>query len=334
MGHALHSFYANKSQPYPAGGLLDLRGGGGLDVQRDAADPQDAAKRSRTTTPRLSLLMNYLDGIKGTVFRQTQFAEFELRMHEKAERGEPLTGDTFTQLYGDILKEYYGHDRASAGSTTCTPWSGPTSRISTTTSTCTSTPRRSRRRRRWPRRSWAASRGRAEVSRFHLRRRLGLSDRRAQEGGSGHDDARAVPQDHGRDEPHHGRDRDDPCPPGRISDVAGDGMDDVRKSVISVVLDGDPGGIMISIKRIPRYIIGVILILLGFIALVTPLTPGSWLILVGLELLGLRILLQDKLLAWAQARPNSRLARIIRRIVRVRRRDAPTCQGGAQEPHA
>ncbi len=46
---------------------------------------------------RLSLLMNYLDGIRGTVFRQTQFAEFELRIHEKAERGEPLTGDTFTE---------------------------------------------------------------------------------------------------------------------------------------------------------------------------------------------------------------------------------------------
>jgi oligoendopeptidase F len=60
---------------------------------------------------RLSLLMNYLDGIKGTVFRQTQFAEFELRMHEKADRGEPLTGDTFTALYGEILKEYYGHDQ-------------------------------------------------------------------------------------------------------------------------------------------------------------------------------------------------------------------------------
>jgi len=55
--------------------------------------------------------MNYLDGIKGTVFRQTQFAEFELRMHEKAERGEPLTGDALTELYGDILKRYYGHDK-------------------------------------------------------------------------------------------------------------------------------------------------------------------------------------------------------------------------------
>jgi oligoendopeptidase F len=60
---------------------------------------------------RLSLLMEYLDGIKGTVFRQTQFAEYELAIHEKAEKGEALTGEAFTQLYGDILKKYYGADK-------------------------------------------------------------------------------------------------------------------------------------------------------------------------------------------------------------------------------
>jgi oligoendopeptidase F len=59
----------------------------------------------------LSLLGNYLEGIKGTVFRQTQFAEFELRMHEKAERGEPLTGDALNDLYMEITKKFYGHDK-------------------------------------------------------------------------------------------------------------------------------------------------------------------------------------------------------------------------------
>lgn len=44
--------------------------------------------------------------------------------------------------------------------------------------------------------------------------------------------------------------------------------------------------------------IGVILILVGFVALITPFTPGSWLIFVGFELLGLRILLSDKLKFW------------------------------------
>ena len=49
--------------------------------------------------------------MKATVFRQTQFAEFELRMHEMAERGEPLTGDSLAKLYLDITRKYYGHDR-------------------------------------------------------------------------------------------------------------------------------------------------------------------------------------------------------------------------------
>jgi oligoendopeptidase F len=43
-----------------------------------------------------------------TVFRQTQFAEFELRMHQMAEKGEPLTGDSISKLYSEIVKKYYG----------------------------------------------------------------------------------------------------------------------------------------------------------------------------------------------------------------------------------
>ncbi len=59
---------------------------------------------------RLSLLGDYLEGVKGTVFRQTQFAEFELRAHEMAARGEPLTADTLSKLYLEITRKYYGHE--------------------------------------------------------------------------------------------------------------------------------------------------------------------------------------------------------------------------------
>jgi len=110
MGHALHSDYANRSQPYPLAGHP-------IFVAEVASTFNEALLIHRMLDEikdddtRLSLLMDYLDEIKGTVFRQTQFAEFELRIHEKAERGEPLTGDTLTALYGDILKQYYGHDR-------------------------------------------------------------------------------------------------------------------------------------------------------------------------------------------------------------------------------
>ena len=45
------------------------------------------------------------------MFRQTQFAEFELRMHEMAQKGEPITGDALAKLYLDITQKYYGHDQ-------------------------------------------------------------------------------------------------------------------------------------------------------------------------------------------------------------------------------
>jgi len=63
-------------------------------------------KQIKDPATRLSLLGNYLEGMKGTVFRQTQFAEFELRIHHAAEKGEPLTGDSFDTMYLDIVKRY------------------------------------------------------------------------------------------------------------------------------------------------------------------------------------------------------------------------------------
>lgn len=110
LGHAMHSYYSNKNQPYPTADYS-------IFVAEVASTFNEALlihkmlEEIKEDDIRLSLLMNYLDGIKGTVFRQTQFAEFELRIHEKAERGEPLTGDVLTALYGEILKKYYGHDK-------------------------------------------------------------------------------------------------------------------------------------------------------------------------------------------------------------------------------
>ena len=76
------------------------------------------------------------------------------------------------------------------------------------------------------------------------------------------------------------------------------------------------------VRRIARVIIGVILIILGLIALFTPLTPGSWLALVGLEILGLRVLLRNRLRAWAAARPQSRFRRTTCRVLHLDGLDA------------
>jgi oligoendopeptidase F len=110
LGHAMHSYYSNKTQPYPTANYATF-------VAEVASTLNEALlihKMLGTITDdkvKLSLLMNYLDGIKGTVFRQTQFAEFELAIHQTAEKGEPLTGDVLTQIYGDILRKYYGHEQ-------------------------------------------------------------------------------------------------------------------------------------------------------------------------------------------------------------------------------
>jgi oligoendopeptidase F len=110
MGHTMQSYFSNKTQPYP---LADYP----IFVAEVASTFNEALLIDHmldiVTEPqaRLALLGNYLENIKGTVFRQTQFAEFELKMYEMAEKGQPITGDALSQLYFDITKKYYGHDQ-------------------------------------------------------------------------------------------------------------------------------------------------------------------------------------------------------------------------------
>ncbi|MBN1464341.1 oligoendopeptidase F [candidate division KSB1 bacterium] len=110
LGHTMHSYYSNKNQPYPLANYS-------IFVAEVASTFNEALlidhmlKEIKDDDVILSLLMEYLDGLKGTVFRQTQFAEFELKMHEMAERGEALTSETLTKLYADIVRRYYGHDK-------------------------------------------------------------------------------------------------------------------------------------------------------------------------------------------------------------------------------
>ncbi len=110
LGHTMHSYFSNKTQPYPLSSYPTF-------VAEVASTFNEALlidymlKQIKDDSTRLSLLGNYLESIKGTVFRQTQFAEFELRMHEMVEKGQPLTGDALSKLYSEIVKKYYGHDQ-------------------------------------------------------------------------------------------------------------------------------------------------------------------------------------------------------------------------------
>jgi oligoendopeptidase F len=110
LGHTMQSYLSNKAQPYPLASYPTF-------VAEVASTFNESLlidhmlKTIKDDNARLSILGSYLENIKGTVFRQTQFAEFELRMHEMAQKGQPITGEALANLYMDITKRYYGHDK-------------------------------------------------------------------------------------------------------------------------------------------------------------------------------------------------------------------------------
>jgi oligoendopeptidase F len=110
LGHTMQSYFSNHTQPFPTAGYP-------IFVAEVASTFNESLlndymlRMISDDAARLSLLGNYLENIKGTVFRQAQFAEFELRMHEMAQKGQPLTGDSLAKLYLDITRRYYGHDK-------------------------------------------------------------------------------------------------------------------------------------------------------------------------------------------------------------------------------
>ncbi|RPH38002.1 oligoendopeptidase F family protein, partial [bacterium] len=110
FGHTMHSYLANKNQPYPTS-QYSIFVAEVASTFNEALLIDHMLKSTNDDGMRLSMLGSYLDNMKGTVFRQTQFAEFELRIHEMAEKGQSLTGDELDKLYLDITRRYYGHDK-------------------------------------------------------------------------------------------------------------------------------------------------------------------------------------------------------------------------------
>ena len=113
LGHAMHSYYSNKAQPFPTASYPIFVAEVASTFNEELLI-EHMLKTITNRDARLSLLGNYLENIKGTVFRQTQFAEFELRAHEMVEKGRPLTGEALDKLYAEITRKYYGHDKGVA----------------------------------------------------------------------------------------------------------------------------------------------------------------------------------------------------------------------------
>jgi oligoendopeptidase F len=109
LGHTMHSYWTNKAQPY-ALSHYSIFVAEVASTFNEALLLNHMLEVETRDEVRLLLLGNQLDNARATIFRQVQFAEFELRIHETAETGTALTGDLLNSLYADIARKYYGHE--------------------------------------------------------------------------------------------------------------------------------------------------------------------------------------------------------------------------------
>ncbi|HLQ84127.1 MAG TPA: oligoendopeptidase F [Pseudogracilibacillus sp.] len=109
LGHSLHSYYTHKNQPFRYGSYS-------IFVAEVASTTNEALlsdyllKNLKDEKERLYVLNYFLEGFRGTVFRQTMFAEFEHDIHIRAQNGEALTAEKLTEIYYELNKKYFGTD--------------------------------------------------------------------------------------------------------------------------------------------------------------------------------------------------------------------------------
>ena len=107
MGHSMHSWYSRQNQPAQYADYTIFVAEVASTVNENLLIER-LLETETDKTARLALLNQYLENFKGTVFRQTMFAEFEKEAHEMAERGEALTPQALCALYGRLVKDYFG----------------------------------------------------------------------------------------------------------------------------------------------------------------------------------------------------------------------------------
>lgn len=109
MGHSLHSWYANHTHNY-VNAKYCIFVAEIASTCNEAILMDDLLKRCTDPHEKLYLLNHYLDTFKGTLFRQTMFAEFEKIVHEKTAAGETLNAQTICKIYADLNALYFGPD--------------------------------------------------------------------------------------------------------------------------------------------------------------------------------------------------------------------------------
>ena len=106
-GHAMHSYLSNRAQPFPTANYATF-------IAEIASTLNEALlldhmlKLSKSDDERLLYLGAALEDLRATFFRQAMFGEFEREVHARVDKGESLTGEALTKLYGEILRRYHG----------------------------------------------------------------------------------------------------------------------------------------------------------------------------------------------------------------------------------
>jgi oligoendopeptidase F len=106
-GHAMHSLLANKAQPYETSNYPTLLAEIASTLNEQLL-VEHMVKAAKTKAEKLFYLAQICEQLRGTFFRQAMFGEFELAMHETAEKGEALSGARLSSIYLDLLHRYHG----------------------------------------------------------------------------------------------------------------------------------------------------------------------------------------------------------------------------------
>ena len=109
-GHTMHSYLANGTQPFPKAHYSTFVAEVASTIN-EAFLLDHALKQAESDEEKLFYLGSALETLRGTFFRQTMFAEFELKIHQLVAEGEALSGNRLTNIYADIVRRYHGHDQ-------------------------------------------------------------------------------------------------------------------------------------------------------------------------------------------------------------------------------
>ena len=107
LGHSMHSYFSRSHQPFQYGDYT-IFVAEVASTLNEGLLTEHLLRNTDDPTVRLALLNHSLEGLRGTLFRQTMFAEYEQQIHSQAEQGQPLTADSLSAMYRAMNEKFYG----------------------------------------------------------------------------------------------------------------------------------------------------------------------------------------------------------------------------------